>query len=98
MVGHSGLDVTHMRWGVRGRPPAVLLQDFEVRLCVKVWPPHQHLNQSTCINQTLQMCKHIENKMDVLYSNLEYISISNDNLCNTIYVATKKNFKSVRTE
>lgn len=42
-VGRSGGDVGHMRWGVRGGPVAVLLQDTEVGLGVKVCAPHQHL-------------------------------------------------------
>lgn len=42
-VGRSGVDVGHMRWRVRGGPVAVLLQNTEVGLRVKVCPPHQHL-------------------------------------------------------
>lgn len=63
-VGCSGVDVIPMRWGVRGRPLAVLLQNVEVGLCVKVCPPHQHLNESTCISQTLKTCEHRHRKQD----------------------------------
>lgn len=53
-VGGSEVAVCHMRWGVRGWPSAVLLQNLKVGLCVKVCPPQQHLNESTCISQTLE--------------------------------------------
>lgn len=86
-VGCSGVHVSRMRWGVRERPSAGLVQNVKVGLCVKVCPPHQHLNESTCISQTLETCEHKHRKQDdVLYLNFEYSSISNDNLCNTIYV------------
>lgn len=42
-VGSSGVDVSKVGRGIRGGPPAVLLQDFLVRFGVKVRPPHQHL-------------------------------------------------------
>lgn len=61
-VGCSGVDVSHVRWGVRGRPSAVLLQKVEV--WVKVCPPHQHLNKSACISQTLEMSEHKHMKED----------------------------------
>lgn len=86
-VGCPGVLVSRMRWGVRERPLAGLVQNVEVGLCVKVCPPHQHLNESTCISQTLETCEHKHRKQDdVLYLNFEHSSISNDNLCNTIYV------------
>lgn len=45
-VGRSGVDVSHVRWGIGGGPSAVLLQDILVGFGVKVCPPHQHLGES----------------------------------------------------
>jgi len=42
-VGSSGVDVRQVGGGVRGGPPAVLLQDVPVGSGVQVCPPHQHL-------------------------------------------------------
>lgn len=46
-VGSSGVDVSQVGRGVRGGPPAVLLQDVSVGFGVKVCPPHQHLTISS---------------------------------------------------
>lgn len=79
-AGCSGADVSYTRCGVSGRPSALLLRNVKVGLCVKVCPPHQHLNKSTCINRPLEVC---ENKMHVLDLNFEYSSVFN-NLCHTV--------------
>lgn len=53
-MGHSGVDVGHVRWRVGGGPPAVLLQDILVGFGVKVCPPHQHLGVEESTSVTVK--------------------------------------------